>query len=64
MKKVIRYTGTFVGFMLALFGIIACMCETCDIGQQLGTFGIGIVLNVVGVAIAVLASWEEEDVFA
>lgn len=62
--KVIRKIATVFGFMLTVFGIVACMCETCDIGQQLVTFGIGVGMIVVGLLIALAADMEEENVFA
>ena len=63
MKKTIRNTVMYIGVMLVAFGFVVCMCDTYEIGTQLITFGIGFGIVLVGVVIAFLASWEEEDAY-
>ena len=62
MKKTIKGVAGFIGMIIFLAGIIVCMCETADLGDQFRSLCVGFGMVCTGAVIGVIASRDDEDV--
>lgn len=61
MRKVISGIGQLIGVLIAVAGIIVCMCDAGDLDKQIFTMFAGLVIFIIGSVIVTLAKWGEEN---
>lgn len=61
MKKAISGIGQLVGILVAVAGLIVCMCDTADLDKQIATMFTGAAIFLIGAGIVALAKRGEED---
>ena len=61
MRNVISGLGQLVGILIAIAGLIVCMCETADLDKQLVTLLTGLAMFLIGAGITTLAKGVEEN---
>lgn len=61
MRKVISGVGQLIGFLVAVTGLILCMCETAEWDKQILTMLTGATVFLMGAGIVLLAKMGEED---
>lgn len=62
MKKAISGIGQLIGVLVAVAGLVVCMCDTADLDKQALTMFTGLVIFLAGAGIVALAKWGEENV--
>lgn len=55
MRKVIKCFEELVSFLLVFFGIVVCMCETQNVGEQLSVMLLGVAIIAIGTAIGLFS---------
>ena len=63
MRKLIKGITELIGMMLALAGLVVCMCETENLDKQFATLVIGLGMFLLGVLICYLMNRGKEDVY-
>lgn len=61
MRKAISGIGQLIGVLVAVSGLIVCMCDTADLDKQILTMFAGLVIFLSGAGIVALAKRGEED---
>ena len=61
MRKAISGIGQLIGILIAVAGLIVCMCDTADLDKQIVTMFTGLGIFLAGTGIVALAKWGEEN---
>lgn len=61
MRKAISGVGQLIGILVAIAGLIVCMCDAGDLDKQIVTMFTGLVIFLAGAGIVALAKWGEEN---
>lgn len=62
MKKAIKGAAELIGVILFIIGIVICLCETADFGDQLVSLCVGFGMVCAGAVIGAIASRGDENV--
>lgn len=62
MRKAISGIGQLIGVLIAVAGLIVCMCDAGDLDKQTLTMFAGLGIFLAGAGITALAKWGEDNV--
>ena len=61
MRKAISGVGQLIGVLVAVIGLIVCMCDTADLDKQILIMFAGLVIFLAGAGIVAIAKRGEKD---
>ena len=63
MKRAFTGVASVAGVLIAIAGLIVCMCDTPDVSTQLWTTSVGFVMFAAGVGIVYCAGKKEGNAY-